>query len=81
MKNILFKKSLFLIFLIILFMGLYVQELIIVGQVINFDGELLIGVMVQVLGIFSGIIMDVDGNYQIIIIGEGFSLIFSYMGY
>ncbi|MFT4565501.1 MAG: TonB-linked SusC/RagA family outer membrane protein [Saprospiraceae bacterium] len=81
MKNIILKKSLFIVFLIAPLIGIHAQERIISGQVSDAEGESLIGVTVQESGTSNGSITDIDGAYQISVSGDEASLIFSYVGY
>lgn len=51
------------------------------GQVLDNLGEPLPGVNVMVKGTMTGIITDVDGNYEIVAPYSKASLVFSYVGY
>lgn len=58
------------------------QELRITGQVIDANtGEPLPGVNVLEQGTTNGTITNIDGNYVLVLSGEGQSLEFSYIGY
>lgn len=51
------------------------------GQVLDSFGEPLPGVNIMVKGTMTGIITDVDGNYEIVAPYSKASLVFSYVGY
>jgi TonB-linked SusC/RagA family outer membrane protein len=51
------------------------------GQIVDENGEPLIGVNVLVKGTTNGIITDFDGNYTLIVAEENPVLLFSYIGY
>jgi len=51
------------------------------GQIVDENGEPLIGVNVLVKGTTNGIITDFDGNYTLIVTEENPILLFSYIGY
>ncbi|MCU0446705.1 MAG: SusC/RagA family TonB-linked outer membrane protein [Microscillaceae bacterium] len=83
MKNIFthFKKYLGAFCLNLILLGaLYAQERVISGKVSATSGEPLPGVTVSVKGTNSGAITDVDGKYQVKIVGNGTVLIFSAVG-
>jgi len=50
------------------------------GQVTDSDGEPLIGVNIQIKGVGTGTVTDIDGNYTIDA-PDGSTLVFSYTGY
>ena len=53
----------------------------ITGQILDENGEPLIGANVVVKGQNTGVITDIDGNYSIEVSGENPELHFSYIGY
>lgn len=53
----------------------------ITGQLLDENGEPLIGANVVVKGQNTGVITDIDGNYSIEVSGENPELCFSYIGY
>ena len=50
------------------------------GQVLDADGEPLIGVTVMVEGTSRGVVTDIDGNYELEGVEEGEVLTYSYVG-
>lgn len=57
------------------------QERKVTGQILDEQGETLIGVNVLIKGTSTGVITDIDGNYTITVSGANPVLQFSYIGY
>ena len=75
------KKSLFLLFLGVVFMSSQIiAQMSVSGTVSDADGEPLIGVNIVEKGTTNGTVTDLDGNYSIKV-AEGSKLVFSYVGY
>lgn len=51
------------------------------GVVFDVIGEFLIGVSVLVKGIIFGIIIDIDGSYQFVVLEGVEMFVFSYIGF
>lgn len=69
-----------LAFLLLFPMGLFAQQGMITGKVVDESGESIIGASIQVKGTPNGSITDIDGNFSVK--GEvGNTLIASYIGY
>ena len=56
------------------------QTIKVKGQVVDQDGEPLIGATVRVKGVQSGVVTDFDGNFEISAAGNA-TLVISYVGY
>ena len=56
------------------------QTIKVKGQVVDQDGEPLIGATVRVKGVQSGVVTDIDGNFEISAAGNA-TLVISYVGY
>lgn len=57
-----------------------VGKVIIIGVVKDGNNQLLIGINVLIKDIKIGIIIDLEGNYRIVLLDECVILIFSYIG-
>lgn len=83
MKQVRFKVHLICIFLMFLLgipLGAFAQQEMITGQVVNENGEGIIGATVQVKGTSDGTITDIDGNFSLK--GKiGTTLVISYLGF
>lgn len=60
--------------------GAMAQKLSVTGNVVDGQGEPLIGVSVKVIGSSQGVVTDLDGNYALSV-EKGKTLEFSYIGY
>ena len=71
-------KRLFYIFAVVL-LPMMVQAKVVTGQVLDLNGEPIIGANVVVKGTTAGTITDIDGNYSLEV-PENATLVFSYLG-
>jgi len=75
------KKSLFLLFLGVLFMSAQVMaQMTVSGTVTDDGGESLIGVNIVEKGTTNGTVTDLDGNYSLQVASDA-TLVFSYVGF
>ena len=80
-KFLCLNPKIFLAFLTaFLSLNVFAQQIVVKGNVVDINGEPLIGVSVQEAGTANGTITDYDGNFSLET-SQGATLAFSYVGY
>ena len=74
-------KQLSLLITLLSLCSYLVAQVNVSGQVVDDQGEVLIGVNIVEEGTSNGTVTDFDGNYQITVSSSGSELTFSYTGY
>lgn len=74
------KRGLLLVFLSIIAIGIFAQNITVKGKVSDVSGESLVGVTVQIKATSIGTVTDFDGNYALSNVPQNATLNISYVG-
>ena len=76
-----YRKSIFLLLLLMAFSATAQQQLTVSGKVVDIDNQPLVGANIVVKGTTHGTVTDIEGNYRLELGEDEKILVFSYIGF
>ncbi|TRX48614.1 SusC/RagA family TonB-linked outer membrane protein [Fulvivirga sp. M361] len=76
-----YRKSIFLLLLLMAFSATAQQQLTVSGKVVDIDNQPLVGANIVVKGTTHGTVTDIEGNYRLELDEDEKILVFSYIGF